>query len=235
LENIDIDIDIDKDNLKNIDIDIDIDMAILENIDIDIDIDKGILQNINIDIISYRLGFGISNTPTDWQLLQPILPFPIVPSSSQGDCQLAIGNWLQLTIGNCLFQWLQLAVKEVSSHEKLKGNLGGNRELRDLSGGVGVPGLVCEVHAHFLENMAWDFAEVHLIGLILCKLARTREHCLDSARGKSMVPGHHKLMPITADQLHIHGIRTLTASINLFSSVHGTVCCAHPRFLPNLL
>ena len=63
LKNIDIDIDIDKDNLKNIDIDIDIDMAILENIDIDIDIDKGILQNIDIDKILYRLGFGISNTP----------------------------------------------------------------------------------------------------------------------------------------------------------------------------
>ena len=58
MENIDIDIDIDKDNLKNIDIDIDIDMAILENID------KGILQIIDIDKISYRLGFGISNTPT---------------------------------------------------------------------------------------------------------------------------------------------------------------------------
>ena len=58
LENIDIDIDIDKHNLKNIDIDID--MAILENIDID----KGILQNIDIDKISYRLGFGISNTPS---------------------------------------------------------------------------------------------------------------------------------------------------------------------------
>ena len=39
-------------------------MAILENIDIDIDIDKGILQNIDIDKISYRLGFGISNPPT---------------------------------------------------------------------------------------------------------------------------------------------------------------------------
>ena len=59
MENIDIDIDIDKDNLK----DIDIDMAIPENIDIDID--KGILQNINIDKISYRLGFGISNTPME--------------------------------------------------------------------------------------------------------------------------------------------------------------------------
>ena len=55
-----IDIDIDKENLKNIDID----MAILENIDID----KGILQNIDNDKISYRLGFGISNTPTEqWQ------------------------------------------------------------------------------------------------------------------------------------------------------------------------
>ena len=64
-----IDIDIDKDNLKNIDIDIDIDMAILENIDIDID--KGILQNIDIDKISYRLGFGISNTPIENQTRKP--------------------------------------------------------------------------------------------------------------------------------------------------------------------
>ena len=48
--------------MKNIDIDID--MAILENID------KGILQNIDIDKISYRLGFGISNTPTsNWYIL----------------------------------------------------------------------------------------------------------------------------------------------------------------------
>ena len=49
--------------MKNIDIYIDIDMAILVNIDIDIDIDKGISQNIDIDKISYRLEFGISNTP----------------------------------------------------------------------------------------------------------------------------------------------------------------------------
>ena len=63
MENIDIDINIDKDNLKNIDIDIDIDKDNLKNIDIDIDIDKRILQNIDIDNISYRLGFGISNTP----------------------------------------------------------------------------------------------------------------------------------------------------------------------------
>ena len=73
-----IDFDINKDNLKNIDIDmailenididIDIDMAILENIDIDID--KGILQNVDIDKISYRLEFGISNTPT--VLLHPL-------------------------------------------------------------------------------------------------------------------------------------------------------------------
>ena len=66
MENIDIDIDIDKDNLKNIDID----MAILENIDIDID--KGILQNIDIDEISYRLGFGISNTPSAVTILYDV-------------------------------------------------------------------------------------------------------------------------------------------------------------------
>ena len=36
-------------------------MVILENIDIDIDIDKAILQNIEIDKISNRFKFGISN------------------------------------------------------------------------------------------------------------------------------------------------------------------------------
>ena len=49
--------------MENIDIDIDIDKEILENIDIDIDIDidKDILENIDIDKISNRLEFGISN------------------------------------------------------------------------------------------------------------------------------------------------------------------------------
>ena len=36
-------------------------MVILENIDIDIDIDKAILQYIDIDKISNRFKFGISN------------------------------------------------------------------------------------------------------------------------------------------------------------------------------
>ena len=39
-------------------------MVILENIDIDIDIDKAILQNIDIDKISNRFKFGISNRAT---------------------------------------------------------------------------------------------------------------------------------------------------------------------------
>ena len=39
-------------------------MVILENIDIDIDIDKAILQNIDIDKISKCLIFGISNRAT---------------------------------------------------------------------------------------------------------------------------------------------------------------------------
>ena len=83
MENIDIDIDIDKDNLKNIDIDIDIDMAILENIDIDIDIDKGIFQNIDIDKISYRLGFGISNTPNHNTAKIPTFPLDIQQENIQ--------------------------------------------------------------------------------------------------------------------------------------------------------
>ena len=50
--------------MENIDIDIDIDKEILENIDIDIDIDKEISENIDIDKISNRLEFGISNRAT---------------------------------------------------------------------------------------------------------------------------------------------------------------------------
>ena len=40
-------------------------MVILENIDIDIVIDKAILQNINIDKISNRFKFGISNRASE--------------------------------------------------------------------------------------------------------------------------------------------------------------------------
>ena len=43
--------------MQDINIDIDIDKAILKNIDID----KVILENIDIDKISNRLEFGISN------------------------------------------------------------------------------------------------------------------------------------------------------------------------------
>ena len=52
-------------------------MVILENIDIDIDIDKAILQNIDIDKISNRFKFGISNRAIGgWttQLTAEILP-----------------------------------------------------------------------------------------------------------------------------------------------------------------
>ena len=50
-------------------------MVILENIDIDIDIDKAILQNIDIDKISNRFKFGISNRATTHPLFQitPVL------------------------------------------------------------------------------------------------------------------------------------------------------------------
>ena len=52
--------------LENIDIDIDIDKAILQNIDID----KAILQNIDIDKISYRFVFGISNSTSGGGVLR---------------------------------------------------------------------------------------------------------------------------------------------------------------------
>ena len=45
-------------------------MVILENIDIDIDIDKAILQNIDIDEISNRFKFGISNRASQTSRLE---------------------------------------------------------------------------------------------------------------------------------------------------------------------
>merc|ERR1719220_1488138 len=122
---------------------------------------------------------------------------------------------------------LHLAVKEVSSHEKLKGNFRRNRELGNLSGGIGVPGLVSEIHADFLKDMAWDLTEVNLVCFILCELARPRQHSLDGPGGESVISSHHELMPITADQLYIHSIRTLTTTIYLLSCVHGVVCGTH--------
>ena len=53
-------------------------MVILENIDIDIDIDKAILQNIDIDKISNRFKFGISNRATVAPNFSPHLPTCIV-------------------------------------------------------------------------------------------------------------------------------------------------------------
>ena len=57
-----------------------------------------------------------------------------------------------------------------------------------------IPGLVSEIHANFLKDMAWDLTEVNLkvvkysnrkgaysvnlVCFILCELARTRQHSL---------------------------------------------------------
>ena len=53
-------------------------MVILENIDIDIDIDKAILQNI--DKISNRFKFGISNRARSNQVLRlsPLFQAPLI-------------------------------------------------------------------------------------------------------------------------------------------------------------
>ena len=55
-------------------------MVILENIDIDIDIDKAILQNIDIDKISNRFKFGISNRARSNQVLRlsPLFQAPLI-------------------------------------------------------------------------------------------------------------------------------------------------------------
>ena len=57
-----------------------------------------------------------------------------------------------------------------------------------------IPGLVSEIHANFLKDMAWDLTEVdlevveysnrkgaysvYLVCFVLCELARTRQHSL---------------------------------------------------------
>ena len=55
-------------------------MVILENIDIDIDIDKAILQNIDIDKISNRFKFGRANrgTPVPLKIFASVLKVPKV-------------------------------------------------------------------------------------------------------------------------------------------------------------
>ena len=70
-----------------------------------------------------------------------------------------------------------------------------NIRFRSYFGQVAIiPGLVSEIHANFLKDMAWDLTEVnleviqysnskgaysvHLVCFILCELARTRQHSL---------------------------------------------------------
>ena len=83
-------------------------MAILENIDID----KGILQNIDIDKISYRLGFGISNTPSHLPQAEEMRPNIGWEGEEgrrgreqlerSGSCFPPTGDKLQLTTVVCL-------------------------------------------------------------------------------------------------------------------------------------
>lgn len=56
-------------------------------------------------------------------------------------------------------------------------------------------------------------AEEHLVGLVLGVLARAAEHCLDRTGCESMRSLDNELMPITANQLHVHRLRALTATI----------------------
>merc|ERR1719369_1060081 len=78
--------------------------------------------------------------------------------------------------------------------------------------------------------MRGDLTEVYLVGFILCKLSRSGKHGLNSTTGQSMVSLHNELVPITEDQLNIHGIRTLASSINSLSCVHGSISCSHHWF-----
>ena len=56
-------------------------MVILENIDIDIDIDKAILQNIDIAKISNWFKFGISNRATEGGAVQRYLGIAHIEST----------------------------------------------------------------------------------------------------------------------------------------------------------
>ena len=57
---------------------------------------------------------------------------------------------------------VSLAVQEVSCHEQLQRDLGLDGEFRDFGGAVGVTDLVGEVHAHLLQDVGGDLAEVDL-------------------------------------------------------------------------
>merc|ERR550539_131983 len=77
--------------------------------------------------------------------------------------------------------------------------------------------------------MRGNLTEVDFVGLVLRELAWTREHGLDGSAGQSVLSLHNELMAITGDELHKHGIRTLTASEDRLTSVHVGVSSSHSR------
>ena len=73
-------------------------MVILENIAIDIDIDKAILQNIDIDKISNRFKFGISNRAIHSSLDDLVLQWncnsKVAAQSAQSSADTNVLEWL---------------------------------------------------------------------------------------------------------------------------------------------
>ena len=61
--------------------------------------------------------------------------------------------------------------------------------------------LVCEVHADFLQDVTRNLSKVDLVGLILSKLSRARQHRLDGPRGQSIFSLHYELMAVAGDEL----------------------------------
>ena len=121
-----------------------------------------------------------------------------------------------------------LAVEEVRRHQKFQGNLGLDGELWDFSGTVGVTNLVCEVTADIGEDMGRDLTKIHLIRLIFCKLAWSRQHSLDGARGEGVISLDDELMSVAADELDVLGVGALAPSELLLRAVHRSVRTIHP-------
>jgi hypothetical protein len=130
-----------------------------------------------------------------------------------------------------VYQSVQLlsesAVEEICRHEELESDLRRDGELGDLSGAVGVSSFIGEVHADFLKYVTWNLSEIDLVSFIFSKLAGAGQHGLDGARGEGVIPRDNELVTIAADQLHIHCVRALTATVHLLPSIHSRVSGRH--------
>ena len=141
------------------------------------------------------MGFKYSRTIEKAQILSHISWNRSSSSSSQGSWQPweAQGQF-QEELGTRGSQWRNWCTWYAIELNLIEWKRCNNSQYQILGHLAIIPGLVSEIHANFLKDMAWDLTEVnlevvqyynrkgaysvYLVCFILCELARTRQHSL---------------------------------------------------------